>query len=331
MTTSPPLTLLLLGGSGFIGRAVLRELARQPRGALGIRALLRRPDALPAQAGLVRIAGSLERASAALEPDSPYVLVHLAVKQIDRDGSGYRATNEAATEALLGRLGRSLRGVLYASSMSVYGQGAQDGIDEHAAPAPDTPLAHSRLRAERIIEARARELGVPALAMRPRFVIGEGDRHVLPAFARFTRHALQIGDGRQRFSFIDVDDYARVIVRLAARLVEQYGNGESRQSSVHVGYRQPLDFARIASILREIDPARRAPLAHLPISPCLTRGLRRLPSATLAQLATRLELIGLPHWGNTDRLAALVGTDLVGHDPASVFHAAATRMRDGMH
>ncbi|NIE82524.1 MULTISPECIES: NAD(P)-dependent oxidoreductase [unclassified Burkholderia] len=329
MTTSSPLTLLLLGGSGFIGRAVLRELARQPHGSLRIRALLRQPDTLPAQAGLERISGSLEQWPTTLEPDAPYVLVHLAVKQIDRDGGGYLATNVTATEALLARLGPRLRGVLYASSMSVYGQGVQDGIDERAAPRPDTPLAHSRLRAERVIAARARAAGVPTLAMRPRFVIGAGDRHVLPAFARVTRHPLQIGNGHQRFSFIDVDDYARVIVRLATRLVEQYENGDSSQSSVHIGYRQPLDFARIAAIIREIDPSRRPPLARLPVAPTLTRWLRRLPSAGLAQLATRLELLGLSHWGSTERLATLAGADLVERDPAAVFQHAVRKLIRG--
>jgi nucleoside-diphosphate-sugar epimerase len=208
--------------------------------------------------------------------------------------------------------------------MSVYGQGVQDGIDETAVPAPETPLAHSRLQAERVIAAHARAVDVPSLSMRPRFVIGDGDRYVMPAFVRFTAHPLRICNGHQRYSFIDVDDYARVIVRLAARLVAQYETGNSAQSSVHVGYQQPLDFARIAAILRELDPSRRAPLARLPITPGLARWLRRRPSARLAQLATRLELLALSHWGSTERLAALAGADLVGRDPASVFRHAAS-------
>src|SRR5207302_9944100 len=69
-----PLQLLLLGGSGFVGRALLRELASRPA-SVRVRALLRTPSAVPDYPFLEKVEGSLERVPRDLEPVGPYVLV----------------------------------------------------------------------------------------------------------------------------------------------------------------------------------------------------------------------------------------------------------------
>lgn len=322
-------SILLLGGSGFIGQAVIREFASRPAGTLRVRALLRRVQSLPAYPFLEKVEGSLETLPSDLEPAGPYVLVHLAVKQIDHDGSGYLATNVAATRALLQSLGPRLQGILYASSMSVYGQGEQDGISESAEPRPDTPLAQSRRLAEVEIESYARRVGVGALLLRPRFVIGHGDRFVLPALARMAARRVQIASGRQSFSIIDVDDYARVILRLADHLRAQYAQGHVVQEPLHVGYARPLRFAQIADALRGTNdrPARNVFRWHVPVFPGLVRQLRRLPARSASQLATRLELVGLSHWGNTGALASKIGDDIVQRDPVHVLARAVAAMK----
>jgi nucleoside-diphosphate-sugar epimerase len=322
------LSILLLGGSGFIGQAVVREFASQPAGTVRVRALLRRVQSLPAYPFLEKVEGSLEALPPDLEPAGPYVLVHLAVKQIDHDGSGYLATNVAATRALLQSLGPGLQGILYASSMSVYGQGEQDGISESAEPRPDTPLAQSRRLAEMEVESHARRVGVGALLLRPRFVIGHGDRFVLPALARMAARRVQIASGRQSFSVIDVDDYARVILRLAEYLRARYAQGHAIQEPLHVGYARPLRFAQIADALRGTGgvPARNVFRWNVPIFPSLVRQLRRLPARSASQLATRLELVGLSHWGNTAALASKIGDDIVQRDPVQVLERAVAAM-----
>jgi len=323
-------SVLLLGGSGFIGQAVVREFASLPAGSLRVRALLRQVGSLPDHPFLEKIQGSLEHLPPDLEPDGPYVLVHLAVKQIDHDGSGYLATNVAATRSLLQSLGPRLQGILYASSMSVYGQGEQDGITESAEPRPDTPLAQSRRLAEIEIEAYARHVGVGALLLRPRFVIGPGDRFVLPALARMAARRVQVGSGRQGFSVIDVDDYARVILRLAGHLRDRCAQGHAAQEPLHVGYARPLRFAQIADALRGMNgvPPRNVFRWHVPMFPGLVRQLRRLPGKSATQLATRLELAGQSHWGDTGALASKIGDDIVRRDPVHVLERAVAALRE---
>lgn len=314
----PPLTILLLGGSGFVGRALLRELALLPAGAVRVRALLRTPDAVAALPFLEKVQGSLEHLPTNLAPGEPYVLVHLAVKHIDRDGSGFIATNVDATRALLDALRPPPMGIVYGSSMSVYGQGAQDGIDEGAPTSPDTPLGESRIRAEQEIATFARRHALSAFSLRPRFVLGDGDRFVIPALAKLVRRGIGIGSGQQRFSVIDVADYARVIVRLAKRAA----SGSPIVQSLNVGYERPVSFAEIAA---SIADATGAPSIRfrIPVSRSVTRVLHRLPVRAIDRLATRIELVGLSHWGTSAALAAAVGGDLVRIDSMSVVRRAA--------
>lgn len=321
-----PLHILLLGASGFVGRALLRTFASMPEGSVRVRALLREPDALPDYPFLDKLRGDLASPPLGLEPEQPYVLVHFAVKQIDHDGTGFIATNVDATRRLLRGLGSRLRGVVYGSSMSVYGQDEQDGISEIAAPNPGTALAYSRHLAERLVSNVARQRRISAYLLRPRFVLGEGDRFVLPSLARMVQKRVRIGSGRQRFSVIDVDDYARAITRLAQRIMQDEPGVAPKQEALNIGYGQPVACADLLDELAAVLDAPRA-LWRLPASRQLTRTLRKLPFSGGTALATRLELIGLPHWGEVDALSELVGRDLTGRDPLSVVRSAATALK----
>jgi nucleoside-diphosphate-sugar epimerase len=319
---SRPLHILLLGGSGFVGRALLRELAAMPPGSVRVRALLRDPDAVPDAPYLEKVRGSLEAPPADLEPGEPYVLVDFAVKQIDADRTGYRATNVEATGRLLSGLGPRLTGVLYGSSMSVYGPGAQDGVAETAPLRPASALAESRLEAETRITELARARGVSALLLRPRFVLGDGDRFVLPNLAKLLRRRVQLASGAQRFSIIDVADYARIVLRLAAVVADLHHAGTPVQRALNVGHAAPVTFAQIADAIGA-SLGLPAPRVRLPVSERITRWLRRLPARGMDAIATRLELVGLSHWGDTSSLAAMIGNDIVSRDPMITVRRAA--------
>jgi nucleoside-diphosphate-sugar epimerase len=321
---SAPLHILLLGGSGFVGSALLRELAGLPAGSVRVRALLRRPDAVPDYPFVDKVQGSLESLPGDLEPAAPYVLVHLAVKHIDHDGTGFFATNVDATERLLGGLGTNLRAILYASSMAVYGRGAQEGTREDEPLVPGTPLGESRRVAEGVIEHAARQRGISAFALRTRFVLGEGDKFVLPGLAKPLRRGLGAGSGQQRFSIVHVRDYARILVRLAQRALERDARGEPVQRALNVGYAQPVQLLDIEAALAS-RLALAPPRLRLPLTP-LTFVLRRLPSRKLDQLATRLDLIGRSHWGDSRALGQEIGRELIERDPLSALHEAAASL-----
>ena len=94
-----PLHILLLGGSGFVGRALLREISHTD--GVHVRALLRSPETVPEQPLLEKVRGSVESPPANLAPQHPFVLVHFAVKQIDDDAIAIHEM--ALTHALIER------------------------------------------------------------------------------------------------------------------------------------------------------------------------------------------------------------------------------------
>ena len=314
------LDVLLLGGSGFVGRALLRELALRARSSpVRVRALLRRPEALPDLPFLEKAQGSLEAPPRDLEPARPYVLVNLAVKQLDPGRTGYLSTNVLATGGLLDGLSSRCTGVLYGSSMSVYGQGEQDGVSEEAPIAPTTPLSQSRAMAEERIFAFAELRGIAALALRPRFVIGDGDRFVIPGIMGLVERRVRVGTGAQRFSIIDVADYARVIASLALHVASSAGDPLRR--AFNVGYTRPVTFAELTGVLAGALHAP-GPRWHVPVSPGLARALRLIPSRQADGLATRMELVGLSHWGDARALAGAPGGHVVLEDPMAAVHRA---------
>lgn len=327
-----PLRIVLLGATGFVGSALLRRLAARPAGSVEVRALVRDLRRAPPQAFVVPVEGALPAAPPrALFFEQPFVLVHLATKQIDADGTGFEDVNVRGTARLLealapGAPGVSCRGIIHGSSISVYGRGPQEGLTEDAPLRPETPLARSRAEAERLITLAAVLRGASAFLLRPRFILGRGDRHTLPGLLALLGRGVMIGSGEQAFSVIDVDDYGEAIARLAARALARAARGEPLRTPLHVGYARPL---RLVEILEALATAFDLPLPRRRIPawrPALDL-LRRIPLAATEALATRLELIALPHHVRVDALAREIGSDITEKDPREALRAAVEAMR----
>lgn len=309
--TQKPLEIVLLGATGFVGSAMLRALSRE---AATVHALARRPSSLPCRL----VPGDIRDVPRDLFPDRPHILVHLATKQIDSDGTGFEEMNVEATRTLIDRLPDSTQGVLYGSSVSVYGQSSQLNLDESAPLRPETPLAKSRAAAERIILEAARARGISAFCLRPRFIFGEGDRHTMPGLIRMVKRGIQPGPGSQRYTIIGVDDYARVLVELAKKMTII-----QEQLPLNLGYSQSVsldDIVRTICSAFGLEP----PSVRFPVTLTATRLLRRIPSSSLQTLATRLELFGLSHTFNVSSLAARVGKELLSRDPLAALLTSAT-------
>jgi nucleoside-diphosphate-sugar epimerase len=311
-----PLNIVLLGANGFTGSAVLRYAAALNAKSLPVRALVRDPLRLSAHGATV-FTGDILDLPTGLFPDHPHVVIHLATKQIDGDGTGFHMNNVEGTKRVMDRLNPHCRGVLYGSSVSVYGQGAQVDVDESCPVQPETELAASRAAAERIVLGAAAARGIGAYCLRPRFVFGRGDRHTIPGLVRMIRRGVKPGSGAQCYTIFDVDDYARVLVELALRVAET-----SERLAVNAGYAASVSLNTIVEVLCGrfgLEPPRRC----VPVSLRTTRLLRRLPVAAVRTLATRLELFGLPHTFRVDRLRALLETNVTSRDPRGVLEAAA--------
>ncbi|MGY4829718.1 NAD-dependent epimerase/dehydratase family protein [Sphaerotilaceae bacterium SBD11-9] len=307
MDTSPhPLRVVLLGASGFIGSAVLRQL----EGLAGeCRVLVHRtrPPVLPEVA--VAHSGSLTDLPAGLWPAAPHVVIHCASKQIDDDRSGF-AINLQGIEHLCEQVTPCTRAVLFVSSCSVYGDGAQRGVTEDAPLRPATPLARSRAQCEARLARLAATGHCRVELFRPRFVLGQGDRHVLPGLARLARRGFTLGHAQQRFSVIDVDDFARILLaRAQAALLAGPGC-----EVFNVGCLRPLALHEILQVLAGqigVPP----PRWRIPVHPLLLKALAWLPGRAAQGLLQRLRLMGLDHHLDVSRLHASLPAPGLALDP----------------
>jgi nucleoside-diphosphate-sugar epimerase len=315
-------TLIVTGANGFIGNALLHGIARHMPD-LSVIALVRSEVAceqltkLPIKLTLRR--GSLQQLPSDLLPQTPHVLVHLAVKQIDRNGRGFDEDNIDGTRRLLSQVNNYTWGIIYNSSLSVYGEDPQRGINESVPLNPQTALARSRAAAEQLIREHMAAHNRWALLLRPRFVLGRGDRFVLPGLLGLSRKGLSVGSGQQRFSIINVDDYAAILLHLAHHIAQQPECPQ--QQALNVGYRTPVRFADLIDALRE-RYSLTAPRVTIAVPVWLIRICTRLPIPALQYIARKLSLIGLDHYADTCALAGLVGNDIVGRSPQTALRRA---------
>lgn len=310
--------LVMIGATGYVGAAVLRNLIEAcPESRVCVLARKRPPQGTP----VIRwVQCSLPGVPDGAFPSRPYLLVHLATKQIDPDGTGFVATNVTGTLNLLRESDANLRGIVYGSSASVYGQGPLQPALEVDRPDPATPLARSRRAAEKVILKIATERDFGAYLCRPRFIIGGGDRFLVPLLVRLARMRLA-GSQAVSYSFIHVDDYAQVILFLLQRLATQGGDGSNPERlAVNVAYSAALSQEQILSTVRRMAGFPR-PLLQLRCPRSLLAGLRAMPGRRPDRLATRLELLMQDQILSCRRLSEM-GCDIPSRSPQGRLEAA---------
>ncbi|MER7699607.1 NAD(P)-dependent oxidoreductase [Streptomyces sp. NPDC096095] len=236
-----------MGGTGFIGSAVLRQLlgeADAPRTVPQLRVLSRRPPTgRPETAGLRYLAGDLmDRSTLRGSCSGADVLVHTA-SYVGRDSRKCHDINYAGTQALLEEAQRAgVRRVVYVSTASVYGLGPHRGLREgELGTAPGSPASASRLGAERAVrDARG-------IVLRPHLVYGAGDRWFVPALARLLRRVPAWPMGvSSAGSLVAVDDLARIV---AALVRAPLGPGAEPGEPYHVAHPSPVRMRRLVLLL----------------------------------------------------------------------------------
>ncbi|MFJ8185526.1 NAD-dependent epimerase/dehydratase family protein [Streptomyces sp. NPDC096105] len=291
--------ILVVGGTGFIGNAVLRALSRtdgvdrdrMPR----LHALSRRACAAAGIPGVRHVTGDLtDRRSLRGVCSGIDTVVHTA-SYVGRDPQRCEAVNGEGTRALLDEARRAgVRRFLYVSTASVYGTGPHRGPGEgQVGPAPASPASASRLCAEEEVRAEG------GTVLRPHLVYGEGDRWLVPVVARLLRlvPAWPAGEGA-RSSVIEVGDLARVVAALVhSPWVPDGGR------TYHVADPRPLPMERllaeVRSVLRLPAPRRVSAADHRE----LVR--RSLPGFTDHQYA----LLTQDHWYDTAAIWRDTGID----------------------
>jgi UDP-glucose 4-epimerase len=254
--------LLLTGGTGFIGRPLLRRLledgwrvlllgrrppdflsAAQSRKVRFLRADLERPSSLR------RHAAELARASAALLAGG---FVLRSTRPEDDDQRAALLSNVMGTAELLDLLGPGLAWLGYVSTLDVYGLPRRQPIAETHPTAPRTWYGVSKLAGERLCQVLAAQRGIPCAVLRLGQVYGPGDpsAKAIPSFLRAALAGGPIvvrGPGRERRGYVYVDDVVDAIERAVKREAAGVFNVAGRAVTV----RQTADGVRAAAGLRE--------------------------------------------------------------------------------
>ncbi|MCI3150438.1 NAD(P)-dependent oxidoreductase [Streptomyces sp. GB4-14] len=171
-----PGTVLVVGGTGFIGRAVLTALTRHHSPHSGTPTLLA-VCRTPPRTGLpgVRYTARDLTDPATLRGICSTTVVH-AASYVGPDPRQCHRINHTGTRALLDEAQRhNVKSFLYIGTTAVYGHGPHHGPrEDRLTPAPASPASASRLLAEQ--DARA----AGATILRPPLVYGTGDRWFIP-------------------------------------------------------------------------------------------------------------------------------------------------------
>jgi UDP-glucose 4-epimerase len=250
-----PQRVVLLGGSGFLGRAVGRKLTR-----MGVDVMLHssktldltREDASDLLAGQLD-AGAALLFAAALTPDR-----------------GQTIASFTANVAMAATVARALElrpvPCVFVSSDAVYGFG-DEPVTEATPPAPGGFYGLAKYTSEKLLEYVAAAKALRLLSLRVAAVFGPGDPHASygpNAFARSLandRSVRLFGQGEEERDHLYVDDAARLVValmRAGATGVFNIATGTSRS------------FAQVVDAIRSITPyqitvthaPRRTPITH---------------------------------------------------------------------
>jgi nucleoside-diphosphate-sugar epimerase len=230
--------ILVTGGTGFIGRHLVRALVG---GGRNVRVLARSdvaarrvPEGAEFVVGDVGDVETLRRAAAGAD-----LVFHLA-GGYRGDDTELHAVHVTGTANLLAALEPGTR-VVYISSTSVYGWSQSWPADHASPPRPVAAYGRAKLAAEALMSAWTDGQAVIA---RPTITYGPGDTGGMLARAvRLMGRGVRRfpGDGRNRIHLIHVDDLVRGLLLL----------GETGEGIYVLGGPQGTPVARIFELLAE--------------------------------------------------------------------------------
>ena len=204
--------VLVTGATGLVGSAIVRALVERQR---PVRILARDPKRAGVLFGsrVEIVDGDLrdpERLRLACQGIDQIYHVAGAVDTHRHRDTEILDTNVEGTRRLLAAARTAgISGLVYTSSVSVYGDGLPLGVAEDAPLNPAGVYGISKVRAERLVR-EAVAAGLRAVIVRPCIVYGPGDRYFMPQVAQVMRlPVIPLPDGgRHLVDLVHADDLA---------------------------------------------------------------------------------------------------------------------------
>jgi nucleoside-diphosphate-sugar epimerase len=305
--------ILVTGATGFVGRHVVDRLA-QHREILSVRALVRQRasghDQVPGNVEIVT-GDLLDLPSVERAVNGVDAIVHLASKNVDHDGTGFKSINVDGTRALCeAAVGHRVSRLIYLSSVGVYGHGIHRGSDESTPVRPDTDFSRSKAAAEQLILDHHKAGDFQACVLRQRFVYGEGDRFLIPRMVKAVRRTpFWIGGGRAKLSVILVNDLAEIMGSLATQPEKTI---PTENPVYHVTDGTPVSYRELVStVCRSLGyPLPRLSLPFWPLYGTMRfyEKLRRIDpeSSPLPISSIRIGLVGQDNYFSNEKIRDLL-------------------------
>ncbi|MEM7204447.1 MAG: NAD-dependent epimerase/dehydratase family protein [Planctomycetota bacterium] len=222
-TTAPTTAVdtLVIGGTGFIGRRLVRALTEAGRGVRVLgrsEAKLALLDGLPIETQR----GGLDAASLTEALQGVKTVYHLAKGAGNQWEDWVRTDVEPTRRLAEACLDAGVERLVYTSSIALYHAGrSAEVITEGTAADPDVINSSLYARAKQECEKTLLELhktrGLPVVIARPGIVVGEGGPPQHGGLAQWPGPSLCVipGSGQHRLPFVLVDDVADALARCA--------------------------------------------------------------------------------------------------------------------
>ena len=237
--------IFLTGATGFVGGAIARALVHQ---GAEVHALARpgadrgRVKELP----IVWHEGDIDNP---LELNGVLSRVRYVIHAAGRLGEAgvsedvYRRTNAEGTRNVLAlaMAGSNIMRVLHVSSPGVLGPIAGVAASEDAPLAPSNPYERSKAAAEEVAHEFF-DRGLPVVIVRPEFIYGPGDQHVLGLFQAVRRGYFFYIDGGRHFC------HPTFIEDAVSGILSCLNGGEPGQT-YHVTGPRPVTFRELAETI----------------------------------------------------------------------------------
>jgi nucleoside-diphosphate-sugar epimerase len=255
------MTVLVTGGSGFLGRCLVRRLRSD---GVPVRALVRsasKAEALRTQGAEVVVGEITDPRAVAGALEGVSVVYHLAGRLLvpGVPAIEYRRTHVEGTNTLLAqaRTASSLERFVHCSTTGVLGATGDRPADETAPFRPTNIYEATKAEAELAVRDASRE-GFPAVIARPGLVYGPGDLHLLGFFRSILRRRFRpIGRRTVWLHPIYIDDLTEALVRCGQQAIAP---GEC----FHLAGSEPVSLAGLAAAIAAAGGTR-VPVGHIPL------------------------------------------------------------------